>query len=52
MGNTCRRLERLCNAPTNKRGHTYVGLISGLRKFLRLYRTNIVEVGAIVKDVN
>jgi hypothetical protein len=46
MGNMCRSLELLANDPdSKKRGQTYQGLISGLKSFLHLYRTTIVQVG-------
>ena len=49
MGNECRRLERLCDERLTKdRGQTYLGLISGLKKYLRLYRTTIHQVRTLV----
>ena len=45
MGNSFRILESICESHSNsKRGHTYLGLVSGLKSFLRLYRTTIVQV--------
>jgi hypothetical protein len=45
MGNRCRDLELICNAESNaKRGQTFLGLVSGLKSFLRLFRMTVVEV--------